>query len=292
MPQDVQLIHSYNGIPFPTRVSIDRLRTLDRFDAREDDVLLVSYPKSGTHWLAEILKNLYHCRSPTHPTGQVTLTQPLEFQDPSKLAELKNLPSPRLIPTHLPKNMVPRELQTKQCKVIYVIRNPKDTAVSMFHYYQQNPHLPKVDKWATFLDMFLKGEVVYGSWVDHLLSWERNDNGNTLFVYYESLKKDLPKCVQEISEFLGVRVTEDQVREISKKSSFREMKARVEKEKERSDANHTVCALTSDRKLIFRKGAVGDWKNHFTQDQNSQFEALLGEKINSSELASSVEYEC
>lgn len=31
--------------------------------------------------------------------------------------------------------------------------------------------------------------VVYGSWVDHLLSWERNENGNTLFVYYESLKK-------------------------------------------------------------------------------------------------------
>lgn len=44
------------------------------------------------------------------------------------------------------------------------------------------------------------------------------------------------------------------MREISKKSSFREMKARVEKEKKHSDANHTVCALTSDRKLIFRKG--------------------------------------
>lgn len=48
-------------------------------------------------------------------------------------------------------------------QVIYVIRNPKDTAVSMFHYYQQNPHLPKVDKWATFLDMFLKGEGTHSA---------------------------------------------------------------------------------------------------------------------------------
>ncbi|KAG9337304.1 hypothetical protein AGOR_G00251690 [Albula goreensis] len=289
MPQDVQLIHSFKGIPFPTRVTIDQLNSLDRFEAREDDVLLVSYPKSGTHWLMEILKNLYHYRLQGR---SVAITQPLEFQDPAKIHELRNLPGPRLIPTHLPQQMVPRKLQTKNCKTIYVIRNPKDTAVSMFHYYQRNPHLPKVDKWSTFLDMFLKGEVVYGSWVDHLISWERSDNDeNILFVYYENLKKDLPKCVREISEFLGVRVTEDQVRDVAKKSSFSEMKERVEREKARPDNNHTVCALTSDRKLIFRKGAVGDWKNHFTAEQNSQFEALLREKINSSELASNVEYE-
>ncbi|XP_035257278.1 sulfotransferase 6B1-like [Anguilla rostrata] len=290
MPQNSELIHSYKGVPFPTRVSIDQLSALDDFEAREDDVLLVSYPKSGTHWLVEILKNLYCCTA-----GQMTLTPPLEFQDPSKLCELRNLPSPRVIPTHLPQNMVPRQVHSKNCKVIYVIRNPKDTAVSMFHYYKQNPHLPTVQKWGTFLDLFLNGEVVYGSWIDHLLSWERAEtNGNTLFVYYESLKKDLPKYVQEISSFLGLRVSEEQAREIAKRSSFREMKERVEREKEREkpEATHTVCALTSDRKLIFRKGAVGDWKNHFTTEQNSKFEALLGDRINSSELASNVEYEC
>ncbi|KAJ8245629.1 hypothetical protein GJAV_G00272790 [Gymnothorax javanicus] len=292
MPQNSELIHSYKGIPFPTRVTIDQLCALETFEAREDDLLLVSYPKSGTHWLVEILKNLHSCTD-----RQMTLTSPLEFQDPARINELRNLPGPRVIPTHLPQNMVPRQVLSKNCKVIYVIRNPKDTAVSMFHYYQQNPHLPSIQKWAAFLDLFLKGEVVYGSWIDHLLSWEMNENrGNTLFVYYESLKKDLPKYVQEISSFLRMRVTEEQAREIARRSSFREMKERVEREREREagrpDTTHTVCALTSNRKLIFRKGAVGDWKNHFTAEQNSKFEALLGAKINSSELASSVEYEC
>ncbi|KAJ8249827.1 hypothetical protein COCON_G00230430 [Conger conger] len=266
MPENSELIHSYKGVPFPTRVSINQLNSLDAFEAREDDLLLVSYPKSGTHWLVEILKNLYHCTS-----GQVTIAPPLEFQDPSKICELRNLPGPRVIPTHLPQNMVPRQVRSKDCKVIYVIRNPKDTAVSMFHYYQQNPHLPTVHKWSTFLDLFLKGEVVYGSWIDHLLSWERAEtNENTLFVYYESLKKDLPKYVQEISSFLGLSVTEEQA----------------------GGGQEVLLPGDEGAKLIFRKGAVGDWKNHFTAEQNATFEALLQDKINSSELASCVEYEC
>ncbi|MBN3296821.1 ST6B1 Sulfotransferase, partial [Amia calva] len=291
MPEQTELVHRFRGIPFSTRASTELLQSLDDFEAREDDVLLVSYPKSGTHWLAEILRNLYNCHTENNTTSQVTLTSSLEFGDLSKFQELRNLPSKRLIPTHLNCDMVPVQFKTKKCKMIYVIRNPKDTAVSMFHYYQQNPHLPKIDKWSTFLEMFLKGQVVYGSWIDHVLSWEKKENDeNTLFLYYESMKKDLPTYVKEISSFLNISVTEDQIKDISKKSSFSEMKEKAEKEKVNS--NHTVCALTADRKLIFRKGAVGDWKNHFTSKQNAQFDVLFKEKINSSVLASRVQYEC
>ncbi|XP_069048066.1 sulfotransferase 6B1-like [Lepisosteus oculatus] len=288
MPEQTELIHSFKGIPFSTTVSTELLQALDTFEAREDDVVLVSYPKSGTHWLTEIIKNLDHCHSDNNATGQVTLTSALEFGDLSKFDELRNLPSKRLIPTHLSHDMIPVQFKTKKCKMIYVIRNPKDTAVSMFHYYQQNPLLPKIEKWSTFLDMFLKGEVVYGSWIDHVQSWEKNQNDeNTLFLYFF---KDLPKYVKEISSFLNISVSEDQINEIVKKSSFSEMKEKAQKEK--VDTKHTVCALTSDKKLIFRKGAVGDWKNHFTSKQNFQFEALFKDKINSSELARQAEYEC
>ncbi|KAK1167085.1 sulfotransferase 6B1-like [Acipenser oxyrinchus oxyrinchus] len=290
MPEQTELIHTFNGIPFSTRVSKELLQSLDTFEAREDDVLLVSYPKSGTHWLTEIMKNLYHSHSEANGVSKVTLTSPLEFGDLSRFDELRNLPNKRLIPTHLNYEMIPVQFKTKKCKMIYVIRNPKDTAVSLYHYYKQNPNLPKIEKWSTFLEMFLKGEVVCGSWIDHVLSWEKSKNDeNVLVLYYESLKEDLPKHVKEISTFLGINVTEDQVKDISKKSSFSEMKEKAEKEK--VNPNHTVCVLTSNKKLIFRKGTVGDWKNHFTSKQNAKFDELFKEKINSSELARRVKYE-
>ncbi|NXL88294.1 ST6B1 Sulfotransferase, partial [Alectura lathami] len=274
-PSKAELIHMFKGIPFTTRSSLELLNSLDTFDAREDDVLLVSYPKSGTHWLAGVITKLYN--------ASVTLTSPIEFGDISKLEELNQLPSKRIIPTHLNYNMLPTKFKNKNCKMIYISRNPKDTAVSMYHYYRENPNLPTVDTWAAFFDAFLEGDVVCGSWFDHFLSWEehRNDQ-NILFLFYEDMKKNLPKIVKQISTFLGIDISDADIQDICLKSSFSEMKS--DTEKENSDPNHTVCALTSNRKLIFRKGTVGDWKNHFTPKQNLKFEEVFNKKMKLSKM--------
>ena len=51
------------------------------------------------------------------------------------LVDFKTLPSPRLIKTHLTHNTTPRSAnKDAQCKYIYVARNPKDVAVSHFHF--------------------------------------------------------------------------------------------------------------------------------------------------------------
>uniref|UniRef100_A0A8C3TS54 Sulfotransferase n=1 Tax=Catharus ustulatus TaxID=91951 RepID=A0A8C3TS54_CATUS len=148
---EAELLHTFKGIPFTTRSSPELLESLDTFDAREDDVLLVSYPKSGTHWLAGVITKLYNT--------QVTITSPIEFGDISRLEELDKLSSKRIIPTHLDYNMLPPNFKSKKCKMIYISRNPKDTAVSMFHYYRDNPNLPTVDTWPAFFDLFLKGNA-------------------------------------------------------------------------------------------------------------------------------------
>ncbi|KAM3927122.1 sulfotransferase 6B1-like [Leptodactylus fuscus] len=283
MSQQSDLIHIFNGIPFTTRSSAELLRSLDSFQAREDDVLLVSYPKSGTHWLAEILKHLY--------SSKVSLTSAIEFGDVSKLEDLNKVTTKRIIPTHLSYDMLPKDFKAKKCKAIYIIRNPKDTAVSLYHYYRDNPHLPTIEGWSTYLDMFLQGEVVCGSWFDHLLSWEehRNEMG-TLFLYFEAMKKDLFQSVRRISNYLGINMSDAEIQEICKKTTFSEMKSNVEKENN-GDPNHTVCALTASRKLIFRKGTVGDWKQYFSNKQNRVFDELYRTKMDASSLAKHIHYE-
>ncbi|XP_075715894.1 sulfotransferase 6B1-like [Rhinoderma darwinii] len=282
MTLQADLIHIFNGIPFTTRSSAELLRSLDGFQAREDDLLLISYPKSGTHWLAEIMKHLY--------PSKVSLTPPIEFGEVSKLEELNNMTTKRIVPTHLNYAMLPKDFKAKKCKAIYIIRNPKDTAVSLFHYYRDNPNLPTIEGWSTYLDLFLQGEVVCGSWFDHVLGWEehRNEMG-TLFLYYESMKKDLFQSVRKISNYLGININDSEIHDICKKTSFSEMKDNVEKEN--SEPENTVCSLTSNKRLIFRKGTVGDWKHYFTNKQNRLFDETCETKMDSSSLAKHILYE-
>ncbi|NXD62756.1 ST6B1 Sulfotransferase, partial [Eolophus roseicapillus] len=226
-----------------------------------------NYFSAGTHWLAGVITKLYNT--------QVTLTSPIEFGDISKLEELSKLSSKRIIPTHLDYNMLPPNFKNKKCKMIYISRNPKDTAVSMYHYYRDNPNLPTIDTWTAFFDLFLKGDGKDKCYIYSL---------QFILAYYaqEELRNDLPKVVKDMSLFLGLNISDDDIQDICKKSSFSEMKS--DTEKENSNPSHTVCALTSNRNLIFRKGTVGDWKNHFTPKQNRRFEEIFNEKMKLSKM--------
>ncbi|KAM4820403.1 sulfotransferase 6B1-like [Thomomys bottae] len=269
-------LHKFQGVLYPAVAAEELLNSLDSFEAREDDVFLVSYPKSGTHWVAEVIEQVSRER--------LALTSPLELGDISKFEELKTYSRRRLIPTHLSYAMLPLAIKEKQCKIIYVVRNPKDTAVSLFHYYQDNPNLPSVETWAAFFELFLRGDVVYGSWFDHILGWEehRHDE-NILMLYYEEMKKDFSKSLKKITTFLGMHVNDSDIHQIAWKTSFSEMKTNAVKET--FDPNHTICTLTSDRKLVFRKGVVGDWINYFTSKQKEAFDELFTEKMEHSEVA-------
>ncbi|XP_048191158.1 sulfotransferase 6B1-like [Perognathus longimembris pacificus] len=269
-------LHKFKGILYPSLTSEELLNSLDSFEAREDDVYLVSYPKSGTHWVAEVIENIASTR--------LMLTPPLELGDIAMFEELKLYSKRRMIPTHLSYEMLPGTIKQKQCKIIYIVRNPKDTAVSLFHYYRNNPNLPDVDSWAGFFELFLRGDVVYGSWFDHVLGWEdHRHEKNILILYYEDMKKDFSKSLKKITTFLGMGMNDSEIHKIAWKTSFSEMKNNASKEN--SDSNHTICALTSDRKLVFRKGVVGDWINYFTPKQKKVFDELFVERMKQSEVA-------
>lgn len=57
------------------------------------------------------------------------------------------------------------------CKYIYVARNPKDTAVSLYHHFKSFKVYEFDGDWNCFFELFMTGDVESGSWFDHVLPW-------------------------------------------------------------------------------------------------------------------------
>uniref|UniRef100_A0A8C4R6B2 Sulfotransferase n=1 Tax=Eptatretus burgeri TaxID=7764 RepID=A0A8C4R6B2_EPTBU len=156
-----------------------------------------------------------------------------------------------------------------ESQVIYVMRNPKDTLVSFYYFHNMVKCLDTPKDFQDFLEKFINGQVFIGSWFEHVRGWQENNHPNMLWLTYEEMKKDLPAVVWKICKFVGKHLTEEQVLEVVKHSSFKAMKANPSVNKEDLDS---VFDLTKGK--FMRKGKVGDWKNHFTVAQN---ECLFGD---------------
>ena len=170
------------------------MRNLSSFNIRSDDLFICSYPRSGTTWTEEIvscvvskfdenfMKKPVHDRVPHLEAGRTYGQQNY----------LDGLKSPRLLGTHLPLTHCPDQLRKLQCKIIYVARNPKDQAVSYFHFHRTAKYLGcKEWKWEEFLQLFLQGSLVYGSWFDHVKDWytlSQQHPDKILFITYEELQ--------------------------------------------------------------------------------------------------------
>ena len=63
---------------------------------------------------------------------------------------------PRLIKSHLPGQLLPPQVWEKKIKIVYVIRNPKDTIVSYFKFGQMLSPFKKFD-FNEMFDRFMSG---------------------------------------------------------------------------------------------------------------------------------------
>ena len=60
----------------------------------------------------------------------------LPGDDFAQMARLDTIPTPRADKTHLPFRLIQRWLTEDKLKTIVTTRNPKDTLLSHFHFYQ------------------------------------------------------------------------------------------------------------------------------------------------------------
>lgn len=109
---------------------------------------------------------------------------------------------PRIIKSHLPLNLLPRQLFTVKPRILYVTRNPKDTAISYFHHYAML--LGYRGNLNTFLNAFLTGDLIYGSYYTHMAEFLALAacHKNIFIIKFEDMKLDMESVLKRVSAFL------------------------------------------------------------------------------------------
>nr|KAG5690250.1 hypothetical protein BaRGS_026702 [Batillaria attramentaria] len=172
-----------------------------------------------------------------------TRTKEFAMMEATEIEKTSALPSPRLLNTHVPVSMLPRQVKDKKVKVMHVYRNVKDVVVSMYFHLSQNKGMEN-STIETMIQMMFREEKA----------------DNVLFFF----RKAGHSIAQTADEF---RLAESGPAElVADACSFHKMK---EADKTKDQLDHLP------RNQMYRKGEVGDWKNHLTVAQSERLDALM-----------------
>ncbi|CAI0437814.1 unnamed protein product [Linum tenue] len=262
------------------------------FEPRNDDILLTSFIKTGTTWLKALSYNILDeeendVLAKKNPHDVVPTIEIAFLQDQVQHMLLNSPPGrSRLLHTHLPCSYLPEKVRSspRGCKLVHVARNPKDTLVSMWHFYNKNvkvyPDGPFPLERA--VEIFCNGAVPWGPFYEHVVEyWEesRRRPEEVLFLKYEDLCRNPEEQLRKLATFLG-RKTDFDVEKVLWRSSLNRLKdLEVNKNGARKDAPYIPNSI------LFRTGTVGDWKNYLTSDMARRVDSLTRIKLQGTGLS-------
>ncbi|XP_062254921.1 sulfotransferase 2B1-like [Platichthys flesus] len=236
-----ELYLDYRGLRLPKTIhTAESLEFAQEFKFKDDDVIAVTYPKSGTVWMQEILPLVLN-GGDLEPIQTIPNWDRVPWLEEIRLSiVVDQLKSPRALVTHFPYHLMPASFHTSKAKLIYVVRNPKDVLVSSYYFHQMAAFLEDPGTFDEFMEKFLHGRVMRGKWTDHVKSWRHTElTDRIMYISYEEMVQDLPASLRRLSGFLGANLSEDTIQKI---------------------AEHCIA---------------GDWKKHFSSEQLARFTSFI-----------------
>jgi hypothetical protein len=199
------------------------------------DVIVMTYPKSGTNWMLQIAHQLiYHGRGEYEHIHDVVPWPDIEtmpgfmrsYAIPlAQAAYWQSAPErKRVIKTHFNWNLIP---YSSEARYIAVIRDPKDVFVSSYFFLKDGMYgagMPKPDTWYR---LFLtKDFFMGGSWALNAAGyWAERHRPNVLVLSFKAMKKDLRGTVKAVAAFLDVNASDSVIDDVCRLSSFQHMKS-------------------------------------------------------------------
>lgn len=230
-----------------------------------DDIFLVSFPKSGNTWTRFLIANLVH---PETPASFANLHELVPDSEGTTKRHFDRMPRPRIIKSH-------ECFDPRYPRVIYIVRDPRDVALSQYHYHRKCMKIADDYPMDKFVTRFLAGETCpHGSWGENVSTWlmTRRDDPRFLLLRYEDLIEDTPRELGKIAAFIGIAATHERLLEAVARSSADRMR-KLEKEQ-----SHLSGLTKSSRKdLPFVRAATrGGWRSGLPAPLVQRIESAWG----------------
>ncbi|CAH8385823.1 unnamed protein product [Eruca vesicaria subsp. sativa] len=273
------------------------------FQARPIDILVCSYPKTGTTWLKSLAFVIANRSSFDDDS-----TNPLLSRNAHELIPFIEIEFPlfphidvikdkgnTLFSTHMPHDCLPDSVVNSGCKMVYIWRDPKDTFISLWNFNQKLRLIRgPLNSLEECFDMFCQGLSANGPYLDHVLGYWKAHQENPdkiFFLKYECLSADPLPYVKRLAEFMGFGFTAEEeksgvVEKVVNLCSFETMKnLEVNKgDKEREDHPSPYSNST-----YFRNGKTGDWENYLTPEMAARMDGIMEEKFKGTGLLENCE---
>lgn len=277
-------------LPEPYKRAAEKLYN---FKYRSDDIVVTTYPKSGTLWTMELVWAMTHLDQFQLPQKKHTNERVFVIDDDfldmvnvekakQKLAKVRPGPideecltlqlaeaatAPRIIWTHLPLKLLHPDL-LNTCKVVYVARNPKDICVSFYHFLMELRGRFFSGTFENVLDAFIADNLLYGPYWDHIRqARQQKDNPNFHMMFYEDMKTDILQELRKLSTFLGLQLDDTMLLKIADYAHFDRMKSNSELRPKLLNFEGNHC----------RRGQVGDWARIATPEAEAKMDRWIRE---------------
>ncbi|KAH7934923.1 sulfotransferase ssu-1 [Rhipicephalus sanguineus] len=296
-----------------------------RYVCEDGDVVLVSYPGCGVHWLQQIVQLILNYGQSAQDYVEFARRTPflgrlIAGGRRSQDSDFVVPKGPRTLKTHA--QILGGGVSLSKVKYVYVARNPWDCCASLYHRVMFNrsttssAHVVPRSNFDEFFDLFVTGKFSFGDYFDHVrCAYEHRKKENVFFVTFEDLKADREAVVLKLGHFLGVEYGEtlencdDVFENVCEKSSFDYMKrvygARTEQGSDSSAVASTSPPVVAEDIFVsgsdgffkflqdgdhfcraLRSGKVNDWKELFTLEHRDRMKARIAEKTKGSDLMS------
>jgi hypothetical protein len=232
-----------------------------------DDTFIVSFPRSGNTWIRFLIANLAH---PDTVVSFANIERLIPDTSSQSSRTLKRTPRPRVVKSH-------EYFDARYPKVIYVVRDPRDVALSYYDFSRKYRHFDDSCSLEQYVSTFVRAVPwsTWGTWGEHVGSWifSRGRSPNFLLVRYEDLKRDPPAALERIAEFMGLAASPERLAHALEVSSADRMR-----ELEKSQSQQWIATKGKRDDIPFVRGAkAGSWRTALPRSSVIEIESAWGD---------------